>query len=75
MPCKRYDYKLAYVQYYLLEDKMQEEVCKIFFKIRITNSKYIVFCLDPFLDDFNVTCCKIVIESCKTEKTRFLHLG
>ena len=30
MSRKRYDYKLTAVQYYLVEDKTQEEVCKIF---------------------------------------------
>jgi hypothetical protein len=55
MPCKKcllknalkiYDYRLTYVQYYLLEDKMQEEVCKIFLKnyvLQIQNILYFVF--------------------------------
>jgi transposase len=30
MSCKSYDYKLSAVNYYLVEDKTQEEVCKIF---------------------------------------------
>ena len=30
MSRKSYDYKLTAVQYYLVEDKTQEEVCKIF---------------------------------------------
>jgi hypothetical protein len=30
MSRKSYDYKLTAVKYYLVEDKTQEEVCKIF---------------------------------------------
>ena len=30
MSRKSYDYKLSAVNYYLVEDKTQEEVCKIF---------------------------------------------
>jgi len=30
MKHKREDYKISAVEYYLLEDKSQEEVCKIF---------------------------------------------
>jgi hypothetical protein len=35
MSRKSYDYKLSAVNYYLVEDKTQEEVCKIFTPLNI----------------------------------------
>ena len=35
MSRESYDYKLTAVQYYLVEDKTQEEVCKIFNSYKI----------------------------------------
>ena len=43
MSRKSYDYKLTAVQYYLVEDKTQEEVCKIFRATRILNADFISF--------------------------------